>query len=240
MPKALKADLHTHSSEDRYEPFIAYSARQLIDRAAQLGYDVLGLTLHRRLWAPAVLIDYAAAKGILLLPGVEARIEGRDVLLYNISPGELAALRSFEDLAALKATKPELLVLAPHPFYPSKHSLLGKLANYHELFDGIEWSSFWCISWLNRPNRLAAAFARRHHKALLANSDAHMLGTFGHGYSLISARKSASDIVAAIRAGRVRAVSKPLSIARWLAIACMLLSAPLRRMLARFIKRKRR
>ena len=41
----LKVDLHLHTSEDPVD-IITHSARQLIDRAAELGFDALALTLH--------------------------------------------------------------------------------------------------------------------------------------------------------------------------------------------------
>ncbi len=41
----LKIDLHTHSGEDPQDR-IGYSTRELIDRAATLGFDALAVTNH--------------------------------------------------------------------------------------------------------------------------------------------------------------------------------------------------
>src|SRR5688572_21134274 len=112
----LKLDLHTHTADDPVD-HIPHSSRQLIDRAAELGYDGLAITLHDRRLDPAALAPYAAERGILLIPGIERTIEGRHVLLLNFS-GAAEDVRSFADLARLKA-KERGLVIAPHPFFPT-------------------------------------------------------------------------------------------------------------------------
>ena len=78
----LKADLHIHTSEDPKEN-LAYDARELIDYAKNLGFDVIAITLHEKLFQNRQVFDYAKKKGILLIPGIELRIQGMDVLAYN-------------------------------------------------------------------------------------------------------------------------------------------------------------
>jgi len=78
----LKAELHAHSLEDPYD-HLKYPATTLIDRLASEGFKVLALTLHGRQYCPRELKAYAADRGITLIPGVEAFIEGRHTLLYN-------------------------------------------------------------------------------------------------------------------------------------------------------------
>jgi len=95
----LKADLHLHTREA--EPFIAFDAYGLIDRAAREGFQVLSITNHDTLTFSDRLAAYARARGILLIPGAEATIEGRHVLLYNIDVplsaiGTFARLRQFK------------------------------------------------------------------------------------------------------------------------------------------------
>ncbi len=78
----LKADLHLHTSEGP-ERFVRPDARTLIDRAAQEGYRVLAITNHNTLTYSEAVKTYAWERGILLIPGVEATVEGKHVLLYN-------------------------------------------------------------------------------------------------------------------------------------------------------------
>src|SRR5205823_3570457 len=134
----LKADLHLHTRErDR---FIAYDARDLIDRAARSGFQVLSITNHDAVTFSADLESYARGRGILLIPGVEMTIEGKHVLLYNadVTPERL---RTFADLRRLR--RPEWLVVAPHPFFPASYSLRGRLLEEIDLFEAIELSHFY-------------------------------------------------------------------------------------------------
>ncbi|GAI08342.1 unnamed protein product, partial [marine sediment metagenome] len=71
--RRLKADLHLHTSEDP-EDKVRYSARQLIDYASQKGFDVLAITNHNFYTYNDYLRDYAASKGILLIPGIELSV----------------------------------------------------------------------------------------------------------------------------------------------------------------------
>ena len=66
----LKVELHSHTSDDPVDR-IPYSAFQLIDRAATLGYDALAITLHERRLDPRHLASYAADRGLVLIPGIE-------------------------------------------------------------------------------------------------------------------------------------------------------------------------
>src|SRR5207247_584332 len=55
-------------------------------------------------------------------------------------------------------------------------------------------------------------FARTHGKPMVGNGDVHRLEQLGTTYSLVDAEPDADAICAAIAAGRVQVVAKPLSI----------------------------
>ena len=114
----------------------------MIDHAAQLGFDVMAITNHDFMSHSEALADYAASQGIVLVPGVEATIENRHVLLYNFNYWD-APPSTFEDLYRLRQDNPQMLAIAPHPFFPSQFCLQGKLLEHLELFDGIEYSHFY-------------------------------------------------------------------------------------------------
>ena len=78
----LKVELHSHTADDPLDP-IPYSTRDLIDRAAVLGYDALAITLHDRQLDVRPLEAYAADRGLILIPGIERTIEGKHVVLLN-------------------------------------------------------------------------------------------------------------------------------------------------------------
>jgi hypothetical protein len=194
----LKVDLHLHTSEDPAD-VISHDAHQLVDRAAELGFDALAITLHDRVLADSRLIEYARDKGIVLIPGVERTIEGCHVLLINFPTGT-DHVRTFRDLAALRA-RSNGLVIAPHPFFPHGNSLRSRVVEHADLFDAVEWSYFWTRG-LNF-NTKAALWARQNGKPLVASSDLHDMRQLGRTFSFVFADPDADAICAALREGRV-------------------------------------
>jgi len=211
----LKADLHLHTREG--EAFIAYGARELIDRAAEQGFDVLSITNHDTLTFDRELADYARERGILLIPGVEATVDGRHVLIYNpdVHPGQI---RSFAALRRYR--RPDWLVVAPHPFYPGSICLGRRLLREIDLFDAVELSHFYTRRIdFNRP---AIRLARDARRPLLGSSDAHLSEQLGTTYSLIEAQPTVASVLSAIRTGQVRIVTRPLALWEFVAIATRL------------------
>jgi len=206
----LKADLHLHTREG--DGFIAYDAVALIERAAREGYRVLAITNHDRLTFSPRLAGYAADRGIVLVPGVEATVEGCHVLIYNadVSP---ARLRTFAELRRLRT--PEWLVVAPHPFFPASFSLGERLRREIDIFDAIEFSHFYTQRIdFNAP---AVRLARASGLPLLGSSDAHLHRQLGTTYSMIDAAPDVDSVLAAVRQHRVGVVSRPLSLMALLA-----------------------
>jgi predicted metal-dependent phosphoesterase TrpH len=202
----LKVDLHTHTDHDPLDR-IPHTSRQLIDRAASLGFHALAITLHNRFFDPAVDESYARARGIVLISGIERTIGRRHVLLLNF-PRECEQVRSFEEIAALKA-RSRGLVVAPHPFYPTATSLGARLEANHNLFDAVEYNALY-TQWLNF-NRRAVDWAMTRNKPIVGNTDLHRLEQLGTTYSLVDAEPHPDAICDAIRSGRVRIHSQPLS-----------------------------
>ncbi|MBI4450405.1 PHP domain-containing protein [Candidatus Woesearchaeota archaeon] len=209
----LKVDFHLHSALDPKDD-LKHSPEQLIDLAASNGYDVLCFTHHEGVVCPRSVVSYARKKGILVIPGAEAAVEGMHVLLINIAKSQLDGLQGLDDLSAVKGK--HTLIIAPHPFYPSGICLRSKLVKYAALFDGVEYSHFY-TSWYNAPNRKSAAFARRLGLPVVGSSDCHDLSRFGTTYSMVDAKsKTAEGVITAVKRGRVKAVSKPLRTGQFL------------------------
>lgn len=204
----LKVDLHIHTSDDPIDP-IPHTTFELIDRAAELGFDAVAITLHDHQLDLAPFRAYAATRRIVLIPGVERTIEGRHVLLLNYSRAA-DSVYSFDDLARLRERE-EGLVIAPHPYFPAGSALRGALNRHAELFDAVEWNAMF-TTYVNF-NAMAQRFARRHGKPMVGNSDAHRLGMLGTTYSLVDAAPDADAICAAILAGRVEIAATPLTFA---------------------------
>ena len=202
----LKVELHAHTSDDPHDQ-IPYSAKDLIDRAAGLGYDALAITLHNRQLDIRHLIPYAAERQVVLIPGVERTIEGNHVLLLNFAEGT-DDVRTFADLRRLKGRVPGLVV-APHPFFPHSSCLRAEMDRNADLFDAVEWNAMFTS--LVNFNRRAERWASRHGKPMVGNCDVHRLRQLGSTYSLVDAEPSADAICTAVAAGRVELVASPLS-----------------------------
>jgi len=203
----LKADIHIHTGDDPLD-YVIHSNREMIDHAANLGFDVLSITNHDFMSHREELTDYAEHRGIVLIPGVEATIENRHVLIYNFDYWS-SPPRTFEDVYRLRRDNPDLLVVAPHPFFPSQFCLQRKLLEHIELFDGIEYSHFY-MKKMNF-NRRAEGLACRTDRTLVGTSDAHFLWQMGVTYSYIEAKeKSLSAVLEAIRQGKVEVATRPL------------------------------
>ncbi len=212
---------------------IDYTALELLERARELGFQTLAVTLHGELFDDPQAFARARELGILLIPGVELRLEGADVVVLNISRAEAEATRTFADLRRLRAARgDEMFVFAPHPFYVLGGSIGGRRLEANiDLFDAIEYCHFH-VRGLN-PNIPAVRLATRHKLPLLATSDAHRRCAFGPSFSFLevpigdearsyAAPPTAGEIFAAIRADRIRRVSPAYGLTRLLPLLLFL------------------
>ena len=225
----IKLDLHIHTLDDPKDA-LDYSAHELLERARELGFHVLAITLHDAVFdQPSVFAD-AASMGILLIPAAEVRLEGADVILLNVSATEINSLRTFDDLARLRAARGgSIFTIAPHPFYVLGGSMGERLIERIELFDAIELCHFW--SHLFNPNKRAAEVANRFGKPLIATSDAHRLHAFGANYTSIPRPDeiTVDNVFAALRRP-LRVTNPPCSFADLLStIYFVFVAHPLRR-----------
>ena len=204
----LKVELHTHTSDDPTD-VIGYSAEELIDRAAALEYDGLAITLHNRQLDVEPLRDYAAARGLVLIPGVEVTVGRKHVLLVNFT-SRAEQVTSFDDIAALKRDEPRGLVVAPHPFFPAPSCLHGALSRHAALFDAVEVNAMFS-PWVDF-NRPARRWAQAKGVPLVGNCDVHRLEQLGSTYSLVDAEPSPDAICTAIRQGRLTVTASPLTL----------------------------
>ena len=142
----LKADFHTHTCDDPLD-VILHSAEMLIDAVAAKSFDVLAITCHERFVFNDYLSDYAKERGVVLVPGIEACLDGRHVLILNPDSPQAEAT-TFDELRALG--KRDAAVIAPHPYYPAGASVLGELERNIDLFDAIEHCCFYLpvLSWV--------------------------------------------------------------------------------------------
>ncbi|MBI5389120.1 PHP domain-containing protein [Candidatus Woesearchaeota archaeon] len=225
----LKADLHLHTLDDPEDGFfIRHSARKLVDEAASQDFAVLAITLHNKVFSSASLSSYAKKKGILLIPGAELTLEGKHVLVYNITEKERAGIKTLADLKQFKEKKH--LVIAPHPFYPGSSCLGKKVLRYKGLFDALEYCHFY--PWFfNGFNKKAENIAKQLGVPMIGNGDVHWLFQFGHTYSQIDAPKNVEGVIAAIKKGKVQVKTRPLPFWLFVRVLLALITTPVQRVL---------
>src|SRR4030066_243313 len=222
----LKADLHLHTSEDPLDR-IKYTAKELISKAADEGFDVISITNHHQMTFNQDLLSCARENGILLIPGVEMTIKRRHVLVLN--PPSQKMCSDFSSLSKLR--RPETLIIAPHPSFPSPYSLNGYLLDHLSIFDALEYCHFY--SPLINFNQKAVELSRSFGFPLVGNSDAHFLSQLGTTYSLIYAEKNLEATFAAIRQNKVKVTSRPLKTFEMRSIANRFLRMKLRARIAK-------
>ncbi|MFA5142132.1 MAG: PHP-associated domain-containing protein [Candidatus Woesearchaeota archaeon] len=218
----LKADLHIHTREDPCD-YVPYSARDMLKLKAKLGFNVLAITNHNSIYFNKELKDYAKKLGILLIPGMEALIQGKEVLVLNADQSKIVAYQPyngifkrkyrslFADLGILdKLRKENMVIGAPHPFF-MKPSCLGNLVKDNiQNFDFIEHSHFY-TSWVDR-NEQAIQIANRFNKPLIASTDAHKRFQLKlNNYTMIDSELKKDDVLEAIRKNKVRIVTEPIT-----------------------------
>jgi predicted metal-dependent phosphoesterase TrpH len=204
----LKADLHLHSSEDPYD-ILDYDARDLIRHAAKLQFDVIAITLHGKVIADPGLQQFASDLGVLFIPGIEKRIHGKEILIYNVTQAQMDAVRTFPDLRELKRQMgDEMLVIAPHPFFRRSQCLGRHLEENIDVFDAIEYCHLYTRFW--NLNKRAVRVAREHHKPMVATSDSHALWMFGNNYTLLDVPKTMAGVFRGVREGLGKPHSEPI------------------------------
>jgi len=211
----LKAELHTHTNDDPRDKFVKHSVYQLIDRAKELNYDVLAITCHNHYFQNKDAEKYAKDRGIILINGIEKDIEGKHTLIYNTTK-EIEKIHTIQSLKKFKKKNPDILIIAAHPFHfdPSCHG--RNIIKHKNLFDAWEYSFFYS-KWCN-PNKITKYYSRKHKKPLVGNCDVHQLNCLGSTYSLIDAKKNKQEIFKAIKNGKIKVVSKPISSKKFLRI----------------------
>ncbi len=215
----LKCDLHLHTNEDPKDKFIKHSPQELIDHASKLGFNVLAITLHEKNCYRKELVDYAKRKGILLIPGCEANIEGKHVLLYNFKDKEIKQIKKIQDIKKFK--KKDNLAIAPHPYYFTKSCLREKLDENIELFDAIEYCHFYHK--LFSFNKKAVHMAQKHSKPIIGTSDTHRLFQMGHTYTIVNSKNTVKEVIQAIKQNKVKLETKPLKTTTMIQIMISLL-----------------
>lgn len=198
----LKINLHFHTADDP-EHRIPYSTKEGIDRAAYLGFEVLALTCHNHFAYSEEYANYAKSKNILLIPGIEVGIErgksfkkeGMHVVILGCDK-EAEKIQTFEDLSNYKKTHNEILILAPHPFFPIFYgncSLKKQLEKKIELIDAIENS--WFYSKIFDSNKKSEQIAKKYNLPFISTSDTHFFNYMNESYAIVETKEKTQQAI---------------------------------------------
>ena len=205
MP-AYRVELHSHCHGDPVDRYLRHTIFEHIDQAKKVGLDAIAVTYHRKICVNPEAEEYARERGMLLIPGMEAEVNRRHLVVLNLAKGDLSPEPTWNEIRALRLRKPDVLIMAPHPFYPHPSCLGRAMEGHADCIDAVEWC-FIHVNWLHgriNPNARAARWAEKHGKTVVASSDAHSLGSIGRNASTVDAEElTCESIFAGIRAGRV-------------------------------------
>jgi hypothetical protein len=209
----LKADFHTHSADDPCD-YLTHSSEMLIDAAAKLNFRVLALTCHEGLVETDRLHEYARRRGLILVPGIEACVEGKHVVILNPDRQQVQAT-SFQQLRA--RGRRAAAFIAPHPYYPSGDSLGSALEPNIDLFDAIEFCTLY-FRWAGF-NRKAVRVARKYGLPLIGSSDVHRFPYCDSTHTLLDDVGTVEEVIAALRAGCFESATWPRFFSEGLGLA---------------------
>ncbi|MBU2523781.1 PHP domain-containing protein [Patescibacteria group bacterium] len=204
----LKCSLHIHTTEEPYH-VLFYNAHELIDEAKKHNFDVLAFTSHDFLFFPKEITDYATKKDIILLPGIEKKIEKKHVVIINATP-ETENINNFKDLQNYKTKNPNTFIFAAHPYYPGSTNYKNLLKENLKSFDAIELCHYYTKNFFNY-NKKAEQLAKKEGKHMIATSDVHIFDQLNKSYILLNCEKNPQQILKALKKGNYQNISNPLS-----------------------------
>ncbi|MBI3974512.1 MAG: PHP domain-containing protein [Chloroflexi bacterium] len=218
-----RVDLHSHTghSSDSLLP-----AEVLLEAAVRAGLAAIAVTDHNSLGGAlqaCSLVERSPERfgNLVVIPGEEVKtVEGEIIGLFLCEPIP-RGLTPEETIGRIRAQGG--LVLVPHPFDRLRGSRIAApaLDRIAPLVDAIE--VFNARTTLAADNTRALDFARRHHLAVVAGSDAHTAREVGFAYVEIDAppAREPKAFLEQICAGRIGGrLSPPLvhfgsTFARW-------------------------
>jgi len=217
----LKSDFHAHTNYVIPKHDSKLSPKQIIDFAASKGYEVFSITEHACWlhWGGRLqyfknpvstyfhIKDYAKKKGILLIPGVETIVEGKEIVLLNFED-DAKKIKTFADVERLKDEN--VTIMAPHPFYKRPSCLMEKLTEHIKIFDAIEYCHFY--TYFINLNKEAVEVAKKYNKPLVATSDAHDFNQINTNFTMVDSEKNIDSVLEAVRKNKIKIVSRPLPI----------------------------
>ena len=188
MP-TLKIDFHVHTVDSGD----AHTRREELPAIIKArGLDGVAVTEHNKFDPPKL--------DALIVPGVEVSSRDGHIIALNVRENIPARLPADETIRLIHEQGGVAII--PHPYDPvSKCVRLSRLKVRPDAVETVNADalSFYISNWLARRD------ARAYNLPQVGSSDSHIPQTIGDAYTVVEAKSlSISDILEAIRSGRVR------------------------------------
>jgi predicted metal-dependent phosphoesterase TrpH len=194
------ADLHLHTIYS-YDGTASLAA--VLNRAKQLGLDVIAITDHDEIRGALKAMEIAPNYGVEVIPGIEITTADGDLLAFFITEKVDAGLSLIETV--LRVRELGGVCVAPHPMAGgmgmkslSGRTILKALRNplVAETLIGIETYNATALDRIS--NHYANILASRLHIAKTGSSDAHVIDTIGFGVTEFEGN-TAADLLTALK-----------------------------------------
>ena len=194
------ADLHLHTI---YSYDGTASVPAVLNRAKQLGLDVIAITDHDEIKGALKAMELASAYGVEVIPGIEITTADGDLLAFFITEKVDAGLSLVETV--LRVRELGGVCVAPHPMAGGMgmkslkaRTILKALRNpaVAEALIGIEVYNGTSIDRIS--NHSASLLASQLHIAKTGSSDAHVIDTIGFGATEFDG-STAADLLMALK-----------------------------------------
>ena len=194
------ADLHLHTI---YSYDGTASVPAVLNRAKQLGLDVIAITDHDEIKGALKAMELASAYGVEVIPGIEITTADGDLLAFFITEKVDAGLSLVETV--LRVRELGGVCVAPHPMAGGMgmkslkaRTILKALRNpaVAEALIGIEVYNGTSIDRIS--NHSASLLASQLHIAKTGSSDAHVIDTIGFGATEFEG-STAADLLMALK-----------------------------------------
>jgi predicted metal-dependent phosphoesterase TrpH len=193
-----RADLHLHTI---YSYDGTASVPAVLNRAKQLGLDVVAITDHDEIEGALKAMEIAPNYGVEVIPGIEITTAEGDLLALFVTDKVNAGLSLVETV--LRVRELGGICIAPHPMCSgmgmkslSARTILKALRNLQvaETLIGIETYNGTSIDRMS--NYYAFSLARALNITQTGSSDAHVLGTIGFGITEFKGNTAADLLIA--------------------------------------------
>jgi predicted metal-dependent phosphoesterase TrpH len=196
----LKADFHIHSVNDPLDPWVTQTPEEIIHKLALNNFDIFSITNHDSLVPKNKLdeiSDIAKSYGMLFIPGIEKTVNKKHIIFLNPT-SDVMYIEKIPDVLEYKNSLPnsssshnDLVVIAPHAFYPIHgvftHKSLKQGSSFvgvTKMFDLLAVNSFY-VGGMNYFNNKAIAYSQANNVGIIGESDAHKLEELGSTFGLI-------------------------------------------------------